>query len=132
MNGTHHVPEKVGIAFPSIVKKKKASDSHFTPLRCAPLIPYPRRHHQPHRGSHLAYRQPIHQIRRCLIVQGTPQHRSGRLGTPLDSDPGNGNDDIHALLLGALPLVAEGAVLLVVPVGANGAVHAAAAVLLRF
>lgn len=93
---------------------------------------YPRRHHRPHRRPHLAYRQPIHQIRRRLVVQGTLRHPSGRLGNPLNSDPGNGNDDIHALLLGALPLVAEGAVLLVVPVGANGAVHAAAAVLLGF
>jgi hypothetical protein len=50
----------------------------------------------------------------------------------LDSDPGNRNDNVHALLLGALPLVAECAVLLVVPVGADGAVHAAAAVLLWF
>jgi hypothetical protein len=50
----------------------------------------------------------------------------------LDSDPGNRNDNVHALLLRALPLVAECAVLLVVPVGANSAVHAAAAVLLWF
>jgi hypothetical protein len=50
--------------------------------------------------------------------------------TLLDSDPRNGNDNVHALLLGRLPLVAVGAVLFVVPEGADGAVHAAAAVLL--
>ena len=51
--------------------------------------------------------------------------------TLLDSDPGNGNDDVHALLLGSLPLVAVCAILLVVPESADCAVHAAAAVLLR-
>lgn len=50
--------------------------------------------------------------------------------TLLDSDPGNGNDDVHALLLGSLPLVAVCAILLVVPEGADCAVHAAASVLL--
>lgn len=50
---------------------------------------------------------------------------------PLDSDPGNRNDDVHAFLLGSLPLVAVCAILLVVPEGADCAVHAAAAVLLR-
>jgi hypothetical protein len=50
----------------------------------------------------------------------------------LDSDPGNRNDNVHALLLGSLPLVAVCAVLLVVPEGANCAVHAATAVLVGF
>jgi hypothetical protein len=48
----------------------------------------------------------------------------------LQSNPGDGDDNVHALAVGSLPLVGECAVLLVVPVGANGAVHAAAAVLL--
>ncbi len=50
----------------------------------------------------------------------------------LDSDPGNGDDNIHALLLGSFPLVAVCAILLVVPEGANCAVHAATAVLFGF
>lgn len=48
----------------------------------------------------------------------------------LDRNPRNRDDDIHALLLRRLPLVAVRAVLLVVPEGADRAVHAAAAVLL--
>lgn len=47
----------------------------------------------------------------------------------LYGDPGDGDDDVHALLAGTLPLVAVCAVLLVVPVRADSAVHAAAAVL---
>lgn len=50
----------------------------------------------------------------------------------LDSNPGDGNDNVHALLLGSLPLVAVCAVLLVVPEGANRAVHAATTVLVGF
>ena len=50
----------------------------------------------------------------------------------LDSNPGDGNNGIHALLLGPRPLVAVCAVLLVVPVGADCTVHASAAVLLWF
>jgi hypothetical protein len=50
----------------------------------------------------------------------------------LDGNPGNGNDDFHALLLRALPLEAVCAVLLVVPVGSDSAVHATAAVLVGF
>lgn len=50
----------------------------------------------------------------------------------LDSDPCDGDDNVHALLLGRLPLVAVCAVLLVVPEGADSAVHAATAVLLGF
>jgi len=50
----------------------------------------------------------------------------------LDSNPGNRNHNVHALLLRALPFVAVRTVLLVVPVRAHGAVHAAAPVLLRF
>jgi hypothetical protein len=65
---------------------------------------------------------------RCIRVK----HLDISIQTILDSDPGNRNDNVHALLLRAFPLVAECAVLLVVPVGADGAVHAAAAVLLWF
>jgi hypothetical protein len=50
----------------------------------------------------------------------------------LDGNPGNGNDDFHALLLRALPLEAVCAVLLVVPVGSDSAVHTTAAVLVGF
>jgi len=49
----------------------------------------------------------------------------------LDSDPSNSNHNIHALLLGRLPLVAVRSILLVVPVRAHRAVHAATPVLLR-
>jgi hypothetical protein len=49
----------------------------------------------------------------------------------LDSDPSNSDHDIHALLLRSLPLVAVRSILVVVPVCAHGAVHAAAPVLLR-
>jgi len=50
----------------------------------------------------------------------------------LDSDPCDGDDNVHALLLSRLPLVAVCAILLVVPEGANSAMHAATAVLFRF
>lgn len=50
----------------------------------------------------------------------------------LDSNPSNHNNDIHALRLCARPLVAKCAVLLVVPVRAHSAVHAAAPVLFGF
>jgi hypothetical protein len=49
----------------------------------------------------------------------------------LNSDPSNRNHNIHALLLGRLPLIAVRSILLVVPVRTNRAVHAAAPVLLR-
>lgn len=49
----------------------------------------------------------------------------------LYGDPSNRNDNIHALLLGGLPLVAVRSILLVVPVRTYRAVHAAAPVLLR-
>lgn len=49
----------------------------------------------------------------------------------LDGNPGNGDDNVHALCVGRLPLVRVGSVLLVVPEGADGAVHAAAALLLN-
>lgn len=45
----------------------------------------------------------------------------------LQRNPRHGNDDIHALCFGAIPLEAPGAVALVVPVCTAGAVHAAAA-----
>lgn len=45
----------------------------------------------------------------------------------LDGDPHDVDDDVEALLVAALVLVAPHAVLFVVPVGAGGAVHAAAA-----
>lgn len=41
----------------------------------------------------------------------------------LDAHPVYAHDNVHALFLGAVPLVAEGAVLLRVPEGADGAVH---------
>lgn len=49
----------------------------------------------------------------------------------LDSDPGNGNDNVHALGVGSLPLVCVRSILFVVPEGADSAVHAAAALLLN-
>lgn len=50
----------------------------------------------------------------------------------LNANPVDANHDIHALLLGRVPLVAESSVLLRVPEGADGAVHAAAALGGRF
>jgi hypothetical protein len=48
----------------------------------------------------------------------------------LDPHPRHRHDNIHALVQRALPLEAVGAVALVIPERADGAVHAAAAVLL--
>jgi hypothetical protein len=82
-----------------------------------------------HRGRHST----LHI--RCLLLH-RPRSLQARLCPPqtaiilLDSDPRHGNDNVHALLLGRLPFVAVGAVLLIVPEGANSAVHATAAVLL--
>ena len=50
----------------------------------------------------------------------------------LYGDPCNRDDDVHALLFRSLPLVAVSPIFLVVPVSANCAVHATAAVLLWF
>ena len=63
-----------------------------------------------------------------------PSSNTHLLSSPsiLDSDPGDRDHDIHALLLRRLPLVAVCSVLLVVPEGTDSAVHAAAAVLLWF
>ena len=58
-------------------------------------------------------------------------YTSTRIRNNLYGDPGDCDDDVHSLHLGGLPLVAVCSVLLVVPVRADGAVHAAAAVLLR-
>ena len=57
-------------------------------------------------------------------------YTSTRIRNNLYGDPGDCDDDVHSLHLGGLPLVAVCSVLLVVPVRADGAVHAAAAVLL--
>lgn len=67
----------------------------------------------------------------CLTRTLQPQSEPGHRAT-LYSDPGNGDDNVHTLLLCTLPLVAVCSVLLVVPEGTDGAVHAAAAVLLWF
>ena len=48
----------------------------------------------------------------------------------LDGNPGNGDDNVHALAVGSLPLVRVGSVFLVIPECADSAVHAAAALLL--
>lgn len=53
-------------------------------------------------------------------------------GCLLDGNPGNGDDNVHALAVGSLPLVRVRSVLLVVPEGTNSAVHATAALLLNF
>ena len=68
---------------------------------------------------------PSHAMRTYYCRQSASTGYSN--GDPVDAD-----DDIHALLLGTVPLVAEGSVLLRVPEGADGAVHAAAACDLRF
>jgi hypothetical protein len=62
-------------------------------------------------------------------------HSVFRLPTPpfslvllqLDANPVDADNNIPALLLGAVPLIAESSVLLRVPEGADSAVHAAAA-----
>jgi hypothetical protein len=66
------------------------------------------------------------------VSNRSPAHHPLSTQSTLQSDPRNRNHNIHALLYGALPLVAVCAILLVVPVRANGAVHAAATVLLGF
>lgn len=46
---------------------------------------------------------------------------------PLDTDPVDADDNVHALLVGAVPLVRKGSVLVRVPEGTHGAVHASTA-----
>ena len=66
-----------------------------------------------------------------LLSSSTPPIQSHPLPPSLlDRNPRNRNHNIHALLLRGFPLVAICAVLVVVPEGTDGAVHAAAAVLL--
>ena len=57
-------------------------------------------------------------------------YTSTRARNNLYGDPGDCDDDVHALRLGGLPFIAVCSILLVVPVRADRAVHAAAAVLL--
>jgi hypothetical protein len=71
-------------------------------------------------------------LSRTSLISSSSSHHESRSQAPLDGDPGNRNHNVHALLLRALPLVAVCAILLVVPIGADSAVHAAAAVLLWF
>lgn len=54
-------------------------------------------------------------------------HPSSLFHTALDPNPVHANHNIHALLLGAIPLVAQRSVLLGIPERAHRAVHAAAA-----
>lgn len=72
---------------------------------------------------------PSHAMRTyyCRQPASQPASTGYSNGDPVDAD-----DDVHALLLGTVPLVAEGSVLLRVPEGADGAVHSAAACDLRF
>jgi hypothetical protein len=98
---------------------------------------------QPQRATHVAFAwpfiraslHPTHLVRSSgWKMQWLTPGTINALGAIilLDSNPGDGNDNVHALLLGSLPLVAVCAVLLVVPEGANRAVHAATTVLVGF
>ena len=98
---------------------------------------------QPQRATHVAFAwpfiraslHPTHLVRSSgWKMQWLTPGTINALGAIilLDSNPGDGNDNVHALLLGSLPLVAVCSVLLVVPEGANRAVHAATTVLVGF
>jgi hypothetical protein len=85
------------------------------------------------RRRYLGSLSPPPKNKRGEYTPPTPRHVSRTFFTAhssLDGNPGNGNDNVHALLLCTLPLVAECTILFVVPVGADSAVHAPAAVLL--
>ena len=74
----------------------------------------------------------IQPLRVAFSVDQLPHSPNLALGHTLYGDPSDCDDDIHTLLLRSLPLVAVSPILLVVPVRANRAVHATAAVLLGF
>jgi hypothetical protein len=81
--------------------------------------------------KHFIYIKLFSGVFRSSLPLPTPIHNTP-LYASLDSHPRDSNDNIHALLLRARPFVAVCPILLVVPVRADSAVHAAAAVLLGF
>jgi hypothetical protein len=68
---------------------------------------------------------PVERKTRLLRRPFLPEYPSARL----EPDPVDAQHDIHALLLRAIPLVAERAVLVRVPERADGAVHASTTLL---
>lgn len=104
----------------------KRNDFRFAHARRHMPLQHPRR-------SKTTSSPPYPRTIRVLGIRQPPMHTSHHHFNPrLDSNPRNRNHNVHALLLRALPLIAVSAVLLVVPVRAHSAVHAAAPVLLRF
>ena len=119
--------------FQSIVKKKAGAKSSKAP---AHEYHYRTNTNAARMEARCSTKHPFPQLR-AIQKPSSSSHHPLPLFNPipfppslLDRNPRNRNHNIHALLLRGFPLVAVGAVLVVVPEGADGAVHAAAAVLL--